>query len=99
LWRAVSIPELTDILKKENKSYIVIRLKYRQTTLSNQLFISGYQEGTDAQIIDNFFSVIEKWGIFFTDAESFQNELTNWTRQIAKLKDMNIKVLDVKEVF
>lgn len=90
---------ITDILKKENKSYIVITPEISSNNAFNQLFISGFQEGTDAQIIDNFFSVIEKWGIFFTDAESFQNELTNWTRQIAKLKDMNIKVLDVKEGF
>ncbi|MFA7074607.1 MAG: hypothetical protein WC234_05425, partial [Endomicrobiaceae bacterium] len=90
---------LTETLKKNNKSYIVITPETSATGAFNQLFISSFKDGTDKQILDNFFLIVEKWGMFFSDAASFQNEILKWTKQIPKLQDINVRVLNIEGGF
>lgn len=90
---------LTETLKKNNKSYIVITPETSATGAFNQLFISSFNDGTDIQILDNFFLIIEQWGMFFTDAESFKNEIFKWTKQIPKLQNIDVNVINVEGGF
>ena len=86
---------LTDELKKHNQSYIVITPNVSTKDAFNQLFISSFKNGTDQQIIDNFLLIVEQWGMFFTDAQSFHNEITKWIDQVPQLKDFQVQVLDI----
>lgn len=86
---------LIDELKKNNQSYIVITPNVSTKDAFNQLFISSFKDGTDQQIVDNFLLIVEQWGMFFTDAQSFQNEILKWIEQVPQLKGFQAQVLDI----
>lgn len=70
--------EITEELKKLNKSYMVLTPATNINSAFNKLFATTIKYGSNEEIVNNIMSVISSWRIFFTDIASFQNEINNW---------------------
>ncbi len=79
--------DITNKLKQANISYIVLTPNISLINAFNNLFSTTLKYGTDEQIASNILSIISSWQIFFTDTESFQNEINEWIQNNSELKD------------
>ena len=83
--------EITDELKKQNKSYIVLTPNTTNSAF-NKLFISAFNNGNQEQATAAFFEIVKQWGVFFPNAQSFQNEINKWIKSTPELKDYKVQV-------
>lgn len=84
--------EITDELKKKNKSYIVLTPNTTGSGAFNKLFISAFNNGTQEQAMTAFFEIVKQWGVFFSNAQSFQTEINKWIKSTPELKDYKVQV-------
>ena len=88
-----------DELKKLNKSYIVLTPNISINSAFNELFLSRFNNGTQQEATTIFLDIIKEWGIFFSDAKVFQNEINKWIKDVPQLKDYKVQVSLKKDKF
>lgn len=83
---------MIDELKKQNKSYIILTPNVSTNKSAfNQLFTAKFNEGLTNET-DVLTEIIKSWGVFFSNADTFQNEINGWIENCPQLKDKQYEI-------